>query len=399
MYLYYILITILAIVTFLIIWQFIAYPLLMAMISLKGKPLLKDYSYHPFVTILVPTFNEESVIRDRITNLKKLEYPDDKYEIIVVDSGSTDRTKELVKEASINCKVPLKLITEDKRRGKASAINYGKKSARGDIILVTDANTVFTDNVLNEMIPHFKDPKVGAVGGRHVLADLDNPIAQSNQFYLELEYVMRSGEAVLDSACLFHGEINAWRKELGEADTKNLSEDLDMAIQIRRKGYKVEYEPSAIFDEPSPSLSGDLVVQKRRTSTGTIQNIFKHISYWIPPKDYYSLLIFPSHKALPMFSPFLIIAVPVLYLLIMNLNVILTHLIVSILTFSVLYLFLNRLKSKLTYSQESKSGLSLKSFPKIIYYVLLNEYIIMLAWKDYLSGKYTVLWQKAETTR
>lgn len=393
------LIIILIIVTFLIIWQFLGYPILMAIISLKAKPQIKDYNYKPFITILVPTYNEEKVINDRIINLNQLEYPEDKYEIIVVDSGSQDNTQKIVKEATNNSRVPLKLMSENERRGKASAINYGKKSARGEIILVTDANSVFTKNVLKEMIPHFKDPKIGAVGGRHIIADLHNSIAQSNQFYLELEYVMRSGETALDSACLFHGEINAWRKDIGEADTKNLSEDLDMAIKIRKKGYKVEYEPLAVFDEPSPSLSGDLVVQKRRTSTGTIQNIFKHLSYWVPPKNYYSFLIFPSHKALPMFSPFLIIAIPVLYLLIMSLYIVVSHLILSLFIFLVLYLVFNGLKSKLKYHKESKSGISLKSLPKIIYYVLLNEYIILLAWKDYLTGKYTVLWQKAETTR
>lgn len=172
-----------------------------------------------------------------------------------------------------------------------------------------------------------------------------------------------------------------------------------MAITIRKKGYKVEYEPLAVFDEPSPSLSSDLVVQKRRTSTGTIQNIFKHLSYWLPPKDYYSFLIFPSHKALPMFSPFLLIAVPVIYLLVMDPYIIGAHLALSFIIFSILYLFLNRLKLKLEYIEGSASGISLKGLPKIIYYVLLNEYIILLAWKDYLSGGYTVLWQKAETTR
>lgn len=248
-------------------------------------------------------------------------------------------------------------------------------------------------------MPHFEDPKIGAVGGRHIIPNQDSSITSSNQFYLDIEYILRKGEAFLDSACLFHGEINAWRKHIVNADTKMLSEDLDMAIQIRKEGYKVEYEPEAIFYEPSPTTVEDLIIQKRRTSIGTIQTIFKHLSYWIPPKDYYSFLIFPSHKALPMFSPFILIAIPILYLLTLDLKIIVTNFVLTLVIFAVFFVILIYLKSKLIKSKSSKSGFSIKSLLNVVYYVLLNEWIILLAWKDFIFGRYSVLWEKVSTTR
>ncbi|MBI5680852.1 MAG: glycosyltransferase [Methanobacterium sp.] len=396
-----ILVIILYILSFLVIWQFVGYPALMAIIALRGDKKHKDYAYKPFVSILVPTFNEEKVIDERIKNLDVLDYPDDKYEIIVVDSGSEDKTREIVEKIIKNrTRNPkLSLLVEKERKGKASAINFGKKNSKGDIILVTDANTTFEENVLKEMMPHFEDPKIGTVGGKHTLPATGSSITSSNQFYLDLEFIMRKGEAALDSACLFHGEINAWRKDIVDADTRMLSEDLDMAIQIRRNGYKIEYEPKAVFYEPSPTTAEEIIIQKRRTSIGTIQTIFKHLNYWIPPKNYYSFLIFPSHKALVMFSPFILIAIPVLYLIIMDLNIIITNLILTLIIFALVFGILTYLKSKIIKNEASKSGFSIKSFPSIAYYVLLNEYLILLAWKDFIFGKYSVLWEKVSTTR
>jgi len=384
----------------LLIWQFVGYPVLMAIFALKKREIFKDYTYQPPVTILVPTFNEETVIEERIYNLFAQDYPLKKMDVIVVDSGSTDNTRQIVEKVMSENSFPLKLLAQKERKGKASAINYGKENAQYDIILVTDANTIFVPEVLKEMMPYFKDPKIGAVGGRHTLPNYGACVASSNQFYLDLEFIMRSGESFLDSACLFHGEINVWRKDIVNADERNLSEDLDMAIQIRRNGYKIEYEPKAIFYEPSPTNASDLITQKKRTSVGTISNIFKHIKYWIPPRNWYSGLIFPSHKGLAMFSPFLLLIIPVLFILIWNLDVILINLLFNLIIFIILFLLLLYLKSKLIKTIKTSGNQSfIKSSPKIIYYVLLNEYIILRAWIDFIFGKYSILWEKVESTR
>ncbi len=388
--------------SFLLIWQFVGYPLLMAFIALKSKPKEKDYSFQPFVSIIVPAYNEETVIGERIKNLVELDYPKDKYEIIIVESGSTDNTYKIVKEMikhHKDSKPILKVVNEEERRGKASAINFGKKYAEGEIMLVTDANSIFDKNVLKVMMPHFKNPKVGAVGGKYIVANPKNPIAASESFYWDLEYIMRKGEVVVDSACTFHGEINAWRKELVTADTLMLAEDFDMCIQIRRKGYKVEYEPEAMVYEPSATTAEDQIKQRKRASIGVIQNLFKHLNYFLPPRNLYSFLIFPSHKVLPIFSPFLLLAIPILYFAAWNLKIVIMHFVLTLLIFAGMFALLMFLKSRLTKDEGKKSTFSISSIPKIIYYVLLNEYLILLAWKDFIFKKYSVLWKKAESTR
>ena len=88
-----------------------------------------------------------------------------------------------------------------------------------------------------------------------------------------------------------------------------IGEDLDMSIAIRKKGYKVAFEPNAICYEPSPTSFSEQRTQKKRRCLGTIQNIFKHWRYLIVPRDWYRLIIFPSHKGLLMVTPFMFVGI------------------------------------------------------------------------------------------
>jgi len=375
---------------------------MMAIVALKSKPEKKDYSFQPFVSVLVATYNEEKVIAKRIENLFTLDYPKNKYEVLVVDSGSTDRTTNIVEKfirQSIQSQPDLKLIKENTRRGKASAINLGKEQAKGAIVLIADANSIFDENVLREMMPHFKNPEIGAVSGRYFISNPNKILSSSEAFYWEIEHIMMLGESYLDSISTVIGTISAWRKELMNFRPTTISEDLDMTIQTRRNGYKVKYEPDAMVYEPSATASEDQIKQRKRTSTGTIQNMFKHINYFLPPRNLYTLLIFPSHKVLAMFSPFILLAIPILYIVAWDIGIIITHFALSLFIFAGMLILLLSLKSRLVKNKGMKSGFSISAIPKIIYYVLLNEYLILLAWIDFIFQRHSVLWERAESTR
>lgn len=398
---FYLIIILLILSSIVLIWQFTGFPIFMAIVALWSKTPVKDYSYQPSVSILVPTFNEEMWIQKRMKNLLELDYPKDLYEIIIVDSGSHDSTVQIARDLidKQSGQTPLiRLVTEDNRKGKASAINFGKKFARFDIVLITDANCIFSANVLKELMPHFKDPKVGIVGGRYFVLDPDSHIKESAQFYWDIEYIMRVGEAALDSACLVHGEIYALRKNIVQADTHIISEDLNIAIQIRRQGYKIEYEPLAAVYEQTPATAKDQITQRKKTAIGTIQNIFKNFWYFMVPKDFYSLIIFPSHKFVTMLSPFYLLVIPLLYIISGSWELILIHAISTLVVFVLSLGLLLHLKGKICTNSKG-SSLSLSSILNIILYVLLNEYLVLLAWVDFASGKHSVLWEKAETTR
>ena len=383
----------------LLIWVFVGYPLLMLRFALVRRDVEKNHSFQPFFSILVPTFNEDSVIEKRIQNLWALRYPKDKYEIIVIDSGSSDATRSIVQRMCLESEAPqTRLVCEDQRKGKASAINCGCAQAVGEIMLVTDANSFFDVNVLREIAPHFEKPEIGGVGGRYAVSNLDNPLPSTEQFYWDRETLLRTGESALDSACLFQGEINAWRRSIVKADPAMIGEDLDMSIAIRKKGYKVAFEPNAICYEPSPTSFGEQRTQKKRRCLGTIQNIFKHWRYLFVPGDWYRSIIFPSHKGLLVVTPFMFAGVLLGYIVIWNSLLILSHLfITSALFLILLYLYLQfgpRLHQAYASTRRGKF-----SFLRVARYVLFDEYLLLLAWKDFFSRRYSVLWEKIDSTR
>lgn len=386
----------------LLFWQFLGYPLLMARVNKKHKPPDNDYSYRPFISIIVPAYNEGTVIRRRIENLISQDYPGDKFEIIVVASGSTDDTPEIAREFEKDTS-NVKVLEEDRRMGKASAINLGKSQAKGEIILVTDANTLFEENVLKEIAPHFKNPETGAVGGRFVLSNVENALLRASSFYWEIESLIRRGESILDSACLFHGEINAWRKDIIEADTGSLAEDLDMAIRIRRQGFRIVYEPGAVAYEAGPATRKEQIIQKKRTTIGTIQGFFKHKRYLWLPKDRYSGIIFHSHKTLQVFSPFLLLGALAVLIALLVLGKFVTPIACILATVIVFTVLLRLLTGEISDIRDPSDSCGEEALPinlfGILSYVFLHEYIILLAWKDYIIKNYSVPWEKVESTR
>ena len=387
------------ILAILLVWTFVGYPLLMLRFALHRRDDNKDYSFQPFISILVPTFNEEAVIQKRIQNLQALKYPKDKFEILVVDSGSSDATMSVVERMCHESEAPrVRLVCEDQRRGKASAINCGTAHAAGDIVLVTDANSLFDENVLAELAPNFENVKIGGVGGRYVVSNPENPLPSVEQFYWELEDVLRTGESELDSACLFQGEINAWRKSIVKADPAMIGEDLDMSIVIRKKGYKVAFEPKAICYEPAPISFAEQLTQKKRRCLGTIQNIFKHRNYLFAPRDLYSLIIFPSHKGLLMFTPFMFVGILLGYVLIWDPRLILEHMFIMSALFLILLLVYLRYVPRLQQGYVSTRRVKVRLLA-VTYYVLFDEYLLLLAWKDFFFGRYSVLWEKVDSTR
>jgi cellulose synthase/poly-beta-1,6-N-acetylglucosamine synthase-like glycosyltransferase len=369
----------------------------MAIVALSAKPKNKDYSYQAFVSIIIPAYNEERYIIERIQNLLSLDYPKNKYEIIIVESGSTDNTAQVVADFIANYKLNhprIRLLKEGERKGMASAINFGKKHAIGDIVMTTGAHCYFEEDVLKEIIPHFKDEKVGGVDGRYMVLSAKNHLCLSSSLYWDIEDIMRRGESILDSVCLWHGEINAWRKELVEADPTIISEDLDMPIRIRRKGYKIHYEPKAIVYEPSPSHVWDQIEQRKRNSIGTLQCIFKHLDYLLPPRNLYGAIILPSHKILPMFSPFILLGIAILYIIAWDIRIVISHLIINAFIFGVLLLTFLLTRSRVLMSEQTKDNFSGISLIKSVYYILLLEYSILIAWKDFMLKKYQVTWHK-----
>lgn len=233
--------------------------------------------YCPFVSVIVPAYNEERVIERTIASLLASDYPH--YEIIVVDDGSTDRTSEIV-AASFAGEPRVRLFRKE-NGGKAEALNYGVHRAQGDIVVALDADTVFAAGTLRALARRFHDPHVGAVAGNAKVGNRINIVTR----WQALEYVTsqnldRRAFASLNCITVVPGAVGAWRRELieraGGFSSDTLAEDQDLTLRVRRLGCKIGYEEDAIAWTEAPDTWRNLARQRFRWSFGTLQCMWKH---------------------------------------------------------------------------------------------------------------------------
>ncbi|MFZ0010292.1 MAG: hypothetical protein WAL97_00075, partial [Halobacteriota archaeon] len=138
--------------------------------------------------------------------------------------------------------------------------------------------------------------------------------------------------------------------------------------------------------------------QKQRRCLGTIQNIFKHWRYLFVPRDWYRLIIFPSHKGLLMASPFMFLGILVGYILIWNPLVVLDHIFIMSALFLIMLAVYLRYGPRL-YRADASTRPAKFSFLRVARYVLFDEYLLLLAWRDFFFRRYSVLWEKIDSTR
>ena len=236
--------------------------------------------YQPKVSIVVPVKNEENVIERLLKALINLSYP--KKEIIIVEDGSTDKTSRICRRYAENHPSLIKCYHKNPSHGKPSAINYAAKRVEGEIIAVYDADTVFEPDVLQQIVPHFQDPEIGAVQGEvYTLNPHENLITKLSVLNDFLVHVHQLGKDRLGLFVTCLGTHMYIRrkvlKELGYWDPKSLGEDLELAVRLTKRGYKMKYAPIRAGVE-APAKLGVFIKQRLRWFKGYIQATGKHLN-------------------------------------------------------------------------------------------------------------------------
>ena len=249
----------------------------------KGEYGLKiDFNYQPKVTLIVATYNEASVIVNKLGNIQELDYPDSKLQVIVVDSASNDGTIDLCKKflAKNNPRFPVELISEKERLGKSHALNVALKHANGDIIATSDADSFWNKDALQVGVSFFADPLVGAITGKESLSNLGkNILTMSEGIYKVFFNTLRQGESSIHSTWMIQGELALYRRSaFKEFEAKpGYSDDHGTALDIISIGYRCVFVPEAVFfDTAATSLRGRLIWKSRRAEhlmTGVIKSL------------------------------------------------------------------------------------------------------------------------------
>lgn len=241
-------------------YVYIGYPILLFVLQLLiNKQHNIDEKYRPKVTLIVSCFNEEDVIEEKINNCLALDYDKQLLDILFVSDGSTDRTDELVTQLATE---QIKLIRQEGRLGKTSALNMAVPAAESDIIVFSDANAMYQPDAIKKLVRHFADATTGLVVGAAIYTDgSENSAAQSENSYWEYELLIKQWESKINSVVGGDGAIYAIRKRLYQPlDAKDIN-DFVNPLEIIAKGYRGIFDREAICLEET---AGDFNKEARR---------------------------------------------------------------------------------------------------------------------------------------
>jgi cellulose synthase/poly-beta-1,6-N-acetylglucosamine synthase-like glycosyltransferase len=255
----------------------------------------------PSVTLIVPAYNEEARLADKLANLRALDYPRDRLEVIFVSDGSTDRTNEILRTVKDQA---IRSLFLPARSGKCNALNRAVAAARHGILVFSDAATLFAPDALRKLVRHFGDPRTGIVCG--ALQFEATPESRKTEgVYWGYEGMLRLMEARLGVTLVASGAIYAARRScypVLPADT--LTEDLVVPLAVRRLGFRVLYEPEArATDFAASSVAGEFT-RRVRVATGSFRSLRDLVR---TPMDPLTAFAFFSHKLLRWVLPFLLL--------------------------------------------------------------------------------------------
>ena len=237
----------------------------------------------PFVSIVIPAFDESDTIEGCLEKVARLNYPSGKMEVIVVNDGSNDDTLEKAgakaKELEKRTGIKIKIVSQE-NRGKASALNRGISLAEGKLVATIDADSHPDENALRKMIPFFADEKVGAVTAS-VKVGAPKSFLQFLQYveYLSMNYTRKTA-AFLNGIHCTPGPLSIFSrkalKKTGGFDEGNAAEDTEMALHLQEEGFRIENAFDALVWSESPYSIRGLLRQRIRWYYGAVYNARKY---------------------------------------------------------------------------------------------------------------------------
>ena len=245
------------------------------------KPKVKNEKYKPFVSILIPAHNEDSVISSTIETVFNMDYPN--FEVIVIDDRSTDDTSTVIKELENKYQGKLKALIRDKNAfpGKSAVLNDALKIAKGEAILVFDADATMEPDFLTNLVYELEPKDVGAVQARKVVRNKDTNIltrCQNNEMTMDT-YCQVSRDAVKGAVELRgNGELikREALEDIGGWNNYTITDDLDMSTRLHIKGWDVRFCKDTVVYEEGIMYLFPLYRQRRRWLEGTIRRYLEY---------------------------------------------------------------------------------------------------------------------------
>jgi cellulose synthase/poly-beta-1,6-N-acetylglucosamine synthase-like glycosyltransferase len=254
----------------------------------------------PSISLLIPAYNEEARLLQKISNLREMDYPREKVQIVFVSDGSTDRTNEFLKGLADQ---NIEAIFLPHRSGKAVALNQAVQHARHEILAFSDASTLFASDTLRKLSRHFSDGRVGAVcGALRFQANVESQHTEG--VYWKYESMIRLMETRLGATLTASGAAYALRRNAYiPLAAGTVLDDFVIPMNARKAGYRVLYDPEAVATDFAPeSIKGEFT-RRVRLATGSFGSLMFLLRV---PMGAFGRFAFVSHKLLRWILPLIL---------------------------------------------------------------------------------------------
>lgn len=270
----------------------------------RPRPAMRGVG-EPLVSVVMVVRNEEAVLPGKMRNLLDLDYPAERYQIVVISDGSTDGTEATLREHARNPQV--QVVLNQLAGGKALGLNDALKVAQGNIVVFTDARQKIERSAVRLLMENFADPEVGAVSGELMLGDPTNgETGRGMGLYWRIEKRVRELEASAGSVVGATGALYAVRRELVvEVPAETILDDVLIPMNVARQGFRVVFDARArAWDTPDLGAQREFH-RKVRTLTGNYQLL--QLAPWLLRRENPLRFEFISHKLTRLVVPFALV--------------------------------------------------------------------------------------------
>lgn len=370
-------------------YTYIGYGMMAYVIGLfRKRSRLKDEEVlNTSVTVIIPAYNESGILAEKVHNTLEALKSFQHYQIIINSEGSNDGSSGLIFDH------PAVLhLTGPTRKGKSYAINQSVLNATGNIVVITDANAFINHDAIMKMVSCFSHLNVGAVSGEKKVKMKDGSTGGEG-IYWKYESFLKRSSAAMYSLTGAAGELLAFRKDLFKPLPEDaILDDMELSLNIIKQYKIIDYEPNAYALEPPSGSIQEEFKRKVRISAGVFQMLNRNLFLFNPFKHFLFWFQFNSHRVMRWFMGLLcIILIAVSNLLILSYplatneqSIFITFIIMQFLFYAMVIIgFLLR---------------NVKSIPAFVFlpfYFLMMNVAVPVGFIRYVTGKESVLWQKA----
>ncbi|MDT5271959.1 MAG: hypothetical protein QOH49_4145 [Acidobacteriota bacterium] len=290
-----------------LVYAYVGYPLLVWLVSRLRPRAVRRAEFEPAVSVVITAYNEERDLASKLENTLALDYPKGKLEVIVASDCSSDRTDEIARTFAAR---GVRLHRQAERLGKTAAQNAAVEIARGEVILFSDATTLYQPDVLRAMLPNFADPSVGCVAGKLIYVDpAATSVGQGAKSYWGYETFLKTHESracslIGASGCLYAVRRSAYVPLYHEACS-----DFIIATKMVEQGLRAVYEPRAVCTEETNRQADKELRMRVRVIAQTYTDLWRHRGLLNPLRGGFYAVELLSHKVMRYLVPLFLFVV------------------------------------------------------------------------------------------